>query len=73
MFILFLDLNLVDWSAQNIVAVALANCVFLWNAETGAIHELVEMETGDYACSVAWFPEGNHLAVGTFTGTLFKI
>jgi len=59
---------LVDWSGQNIVAVALANCVFLWNAESGSIQELVELEAGDYVCSVSWFQEGNHLAVGTFLG-----
>lgn len=25
-------LNLVDWSAQNVLAVGLGNCVYLWNA-----------------------------------------
>ena len=50
------------------LAVALANCVYLWNAATGAIEELLELEGNDYVCSVSWIQEGNYLAVGTFTG-----
>ncbi|KAL0275950.1 UNVERIFIED_CONTAM: hypothetical protein PYX00_003650 [Menopon gallinae] len=61
-------LNLIDWSCSNIMAVALANCVYLWNAGTGAIEELLELEGNDYVTSVAWIQEGNYLAVGTFTG-----
>lgn len=62
------DLNLIDWSSVNILAVALANCVYLWNAATGAIEELLELEGNDYVSSVSWIQEGNYLAVGTFTG-----
>lgn len=61
-------LNLIDWSSINVLAVALANCVYLWNAATGAIEELLELEGNDYVCSVSWIQEGNYLAVGTFTG-----
>jgi WD40 repeat protein len=27
-------LNLVDWSAQNVLAVGLGSCVYLWSAAT---------------------------------------
>jgi hypothetical protein len=30
-------LNLLDWSAQNVLAVALGQSVYLWNASSGAI------------------------------------
>ena len=65
----FLDLNLIDWSANNTLAVALGNDVYLWNAETGTIEQLLKLEGSDYVCSVAWIQEGPYLAVGNSTGT----
>jgi cell division cycle protein 20 (cofactor of APC complex) len=60
------DLNLVDWSSGNVLAVALDNSVYLWNASSGDILQLLQMEQpGDYVSSVAWIKEGNYLAVGT--------
>ncbi|KMQ92753.1 cell division cycle protein 20-like protein [Lasius niger] len=60
-------LNLVDWSNNNILAVALGSNVYLWNAGTGTIEQLFELEN-DYVCSVAWIQEGPYLAVGTTVG-----
>lgn len=60
------DLNLVDWSSGNVLAVALDNSVYLWSASTGDILQLLQMEQpGDYVSSVSWIKEGNYLAVGT--------
>lgn len=60
------DLNLVDWSSGNVLAVALDNSVYLWSASSGDILQLLQMEQpGDYVSSVAWIKEGNYLAVGT--------
>lgn len=62
------DLNLLDWSSQNILAVCLGASVYLWNASTGDIQQLMEMEGNDeYVSSISWMNEGNHLAVGTST------
>ncbi|KAK0162363.1 hypothetical protein PV327_008707 [Microctonus hyperodae] len=61
-------LNLVDWSQSNVLAVALAGNVYLWNAGTGTIEQLFELEGNDYVCSVAWIQEGPYLAVGTPSG-----
>ncbi|XP_008213300.1 fizzy isoform X1 [Nasonia vitripennis] len=61
-------LNLVDWSSSNILAVALGANVYLWNAGTGTIEQLFELEGNDYVCSVAWIQEGLYLAVGTTVG-----
>jgi len=63
-----LDLNLVDWSNSNILAVALGANVYLWNAGTGTIEQLFELEENDYVCSVGWIQEGPYLAVGTTIG-----
>ena len=60
------DLNLLDWSVNNHLAVCLGGHVYLWNAATGDIQQLMEMENAeDYVSSVAWVKEGNYLAVGT--------
>ena len=59
-------LNLISWSSQNVLAVALGQAVYLWNAETGGIEEL--LNTDEEECditSVSFIKEGgNHLAVG---------
>ena len=53
-------LNLLSWSDTNILAVALSNTVYLWNAGTGDIQELCTYEDGPGAhiSSVAWVQEG---------------
>uniref|UniRef100_A0A3Q4BTS1 CDC20/Fizzy WD40 domain-containing protein n=1 Tax=Mola mola TaxID=94237 RepID=A0A3Q4BTS1_MOLML len=59
-------LNLLDWSSQNVLAVALLNSVYLWDATQGDIVLLMKMEREeDYICSLAWTKEGSYLAVGT--------
>lgn len=60
-------LNLVDWSAANHLAVALGSRVYIWNAASGSITELMSLE-GEYVCSLKWIGEGNYLAVGTSNG-----
>ncbi|CAG9822770.1 unnamed protein product [Phaedon cochleariae] len=62
-------LNLIDWSSTNILAAALGAHVYLWNAGTGNIEQLLELEGNDYVCSLAWIQDGNCLAVGTTNGT----
>jgi cell division cycle protein 20 (cofactor of APC complex) len=59
-------LNLISWSSENVIAVALGPAVYLWNAKTGTIEELMALENeNDYVCSLEWIPGGSHLAVGT--------
>ncbi|KAM8930220.1 cell division cycle protein 20 homolog [Pelodytes ibericus] len=59
-------LNLIDWSANNLLAVALNDSVYLWNYTCGTILLLLQMENSqDYISSVSWIKEGNYLAVGT--------
>lgn len=62
-------LNLISWSKDNILAVALGQCVYLWNANTGDIQHLVTLEgVRDYVTSVSWSTMPGHskyIAVGT--------
>jgi len=64
-------LNLISWSDTNLLAVALAQTVYLWNAESGDIQELCTFDSGPNAhiSSVSWVQEGGaHLAIGTSNG-----
>ena len=60
-------LNLLSWSSTNVLAVALSQSVYLWDAAQGSIQELLTLEDdNDYVCSVSWIQQGgSHVAVGT--------
>ena len=61
-------LNLLSWSSTNSLAVALTQSVYLWDAGTGGIKELMNLaeDSDDYVSSVSWIQQGGtHLAVGT--------
>ena len=62
-------LNLISWSKANILAVALAQSVYLYNATTGVIEHLVTLPNdSDYITSVQWCPvpgQTHYIAVGT--------
>lgn len=59
-------LNLLHWSCNNILAVGLGTCVYLWNADTGGIDLLVEKNSSDNPItSIKWTDDGTHLAVGS--------
>ncbi|XP_046554597.1 cell division cycle protein 20 homolog [Haliotis rubra] len=62
-------LNLLDWSVNNYLAVCLGSSVYLWNASSGDISQLCQMDGQDeYIGAVSWIKEGNYLAVGTSSG-----
>ncbi|KAL5016477.1 hypothetical protein ScPMuIL_006066 [Solemya velum] len=62
-------LNLLDWSASGLLAVCLGGSVYLWNASSGGITQLLQMEgQDDYIGAVSWIKEGHYLAVGTSLG-----
>lgn len=39
-------LNVLDWGATNLLAIALGGCVYLWDAASGNIEELCETAEG---------------------------
>lgn len=62
-------LNLVDWSSQNVLAVGLGHCVYLWSACTSMVTKLCDLQQAeDVVTSVSWAQRGTHLAVGTNKG-----
>jgi cell division cycle 20, cofactor of APC complex len=63
-------LNLLDWSRDNIVTVALGQSVYLWNAGTGNIEILFQNQANEQSCSLAWIQEGSILAVGNSSGSV---
>lgn len=69
---IYLDLNLIDWSRSNLLAVALDKDLYIWNASTKEISQLFAMDAADdsYITSVAWLQRGDVLAVGTSKHTI---
>ncbi|EPZ34524.1 WD40 repeat-like protein [Rozella allomycis CSF55] len=61
-------LNLVDWSSQNVMAVGLGNCVYLWSAATCKVSKLCDLGAFDTVASLSWMNTGSHLAIGTMEG-----
>jgi len=58
-------LNLLDWGISNVLSIALQNTVYLWNADDSSTAELVTVDEEDGpVTSVAWAPDGRHLAIG---------
>jgi cell division cycle 20, cofactor of APC complex len=54
-------LNLLSWGKRNVLAVALGQAVYLWNADTGEITHLVTLpERDDYITSVSWMEQVRH-------------
>ena len=63
-------LNLIDWSSQNVVAVALSNTLYLWNAANGQIVDLMRTRNeSDIITSVSWTKDGHFIALGLSDGT----
>ena len=54
------------------VAVALNQTVYLWNASSGDIQELLSCQGDDYVTSLSWAADGKHVAVG-FSNALTQI
>lgn len=63
-------LNLLDWSNDNQVAIALERNVFVWNASTGSVSNLLEGPMNSYVSSVRWSGDGAYLSVGFSDGDI---
>ncbi|KAF8998903.1 WD40 repeat-like protein [Hymenopellis radicata] len=61
-------LNLVSWSCQNTVAVALGQGTYLWYAETGDVNTIAEAGEGLYPSSVEMSNDGSFIGVGICNG-----
>ncbi|KAJ2811001.1 substrate-specific activator of APC-dependent proteolysis [Coemansia furcata] len=64
-------LNLMDWSSDNRVSVALNTEVYVWDAASSQTTRLCDVgESGEWVTSVRWAESGGHLAVGLNTGAV---
>ncbi|EYC45545.1 hypothetical protein Y032_0424g1220 [Ancylostoma ceylanicum] len=66
-------MNVIDWSSSGIVAVALSCTLYLWNADSGEIQVLFELDESNemnLITSVKWSADGKFLAVGFKDGSL---
>ena len=63
-------LNVVDWSYQNILAVGLGSCVYLWSSSSGKVTKLNDIGPDDTVTSINWSLKGNYLAIGTYNGNV---
>jgi len=63
-------LNLIDWSVQNILAVGLSSCVYLWSAQSAKVTKLCDLGLTDSVTSVGWCNKGPFLSVGTNNGDI---
>ncbi|KAF8627145.1 hypothetical protein AX17_006362 [Amanita inopinata Kibby_2008] len=62
-------LNLLSWSAQNTVAVALEGATYIWRADTGTVSQLGDVSAmGTFVSSVDFSNDGTFLGVGLGTG-----
>lgn len=58
----------VDWSRRNVVAVALTETIFLFDASSGRAERLLSLKEGEGITSARWTGEGFHLGIGTSSG-----
>jgi len=59
-------LNLLDWSDDNVVAIALGSSVYLWNAETSETCQLMALENVLItSLTFAKHPSSRYLSIGT--------
>ncbi|KAK8853417.1 hypothetical protein IAR55_004123 [Kwoniella newhampshirensis] len=69
-------LNLVSWSASNVLGVGLNTCVYLWSAQTSKVTKLCDLATdsqdgqeiSDVITGLEWTNKGSTLAIGTESG-----
>lgn len=61
-------LNLMDWSTQNLLAVGLANSVYLWNSTNSKVTKLCELNNNMTVTSVSWSLKDPFFSLGTSSG-----
>lgn len=64
-------MDILDWSATDLIGISLMNSVYLWknNIKDNSISKLVELDDGCY-CAIKFCPSGKLLAGGEDSGHL---
>jgi cell division cycle protein 20 (cofactor of APC complex) len=63
-----LYLNLISWSVQNVVAIALSENTYIWKADSGDVVQIGEPPEGSYVSSVDFSNDGAFLGIGIGSG-----
>lgn len=66
-------LNLLDWSSKDILAVGLGSSVYLWDAQSGKVEQLIDFGTNDTVTCLNWHANGQTLAVGSGRGKIVTL
>ncbi|NXY72410.1 CD20B protein, partial [Glareola pratincola] len=62
-------LNILDWSLENLIAIAVGPAAHIWSGETLQAIESIDLNSSSkYISSLAWIKEGTCLAIGTSDG-----
>ncbi|NXT22969.1 CD20B protein, partial [Syrrhaptes paradoxus] len=62
-------LNILDWSLENLIAIAVGSAAHIWNGGTLQAIESIDLKSSSkYISSLAWIKEGTCLAIGTSDG-----
>ncbi|KAM6035126.1 cell division cycle protein 20 homolog B [Theristicus caerulescens] len=62
-------LNILDWSLENLIAIAVGPAACIWNGGNLQAIESIDLNTSSkYISSLAWIKEGTCLAIGTSDG-----
>lgn len=61
-------LNLLSWSCDQLIAIALEDTVYVWNSNTGAVDSLPLCDR--QITSVSWSEDGSYLSLGKQDGTV---
>lgn len=61
-------LNLLEWSSQNILSVALDSSLYFWNANNNKVLRFLDLSPHSIS-SITWNDPGTHIAIGTSQGT----
>ena len=63
-------LNILSWSALNVLGVALGESCYTWTADTGNVSHLGDAPDGTYYSAVEFSTDGAFLALGTGSGAV---
>ncbi|KAJ3039839.1 ubiquitin-protein transferase activating protein [Rhizophlyctis rosea] len=63
-------INVLDWSAYNVITVGLNNKAYTWEEKTGNVTEILAVPWPDHISCISFSPCGKHLAIGSEQGLL---
>lgn len=63
-------LNVVDWSASNMLAVGLGSSVYTWSFHNNRVEKVITFPPNSFVSGVTWDQHSDILALGSVSGTV---